>query len=150
MELGWAELGFRPAVRVVGLWACGRPELWWLASNLSWPVVKVAAAYDRPMAMEQMLRDVKGGRFGMGLKGVQVRRPDALQRLWLLVGLALYVWLAQGAAAPGQRLQRWPLRFRLVRMGRLMARQGLRQPWGSYSCRRHGYACTPSPGPAGG
>ena len=132
VDLGWVELGSRPAVRVrvVGLWARGRHEPWWLATNLSWPMAKVAAVYDRRMAIEQMLRDVKGGRFGMGLKWVQVRRPDALQRLWLLVGLALWVWLARGAAAARQRWLRWRVRFSLVRVGRLTVRQEHTQPPG--------------------
>lgn len=132
VDLGWVELGSRPAVRVrvVGVWARGRREPWWLATNLSWPVARVAAVYDRRMAIEQMLRDVKGGRFGMGLKWVQVRRPDALQRLWLLVGLALWVWLAWGAAAARQRWLRWRVRFSLVRVGRLMVHREPMQPPG--------------------
>ncbi len=130
VDLGWVELGSRSAVRVrvVGLWARGRHEPWWLATNLSWPVAKIAAAYDRRMVIEQMLRDVKGGRFGMGLKWVQVRRPDALQRLWLLVGLALWVWLAQGMAAVRERWLRWRVRFSLVRVGRLTVRHEHTQP----------------------
>ena len=126
VDLGWVELGSRPAVRVrvVGLWARGRQEPWWLATNLSWPVAKVAAVYDRRMAIEQMLRDVKGGRFGVGLRWTQVRRPDALQRLWLLVGLALWVWLASGAAASQQRWLRWRVRFSLVRIGRQLMGHG--------------------------
>ena len=132
VDLGWVELGSRPAVRVrvVGLWARGRQEPWWLATNLPWPVAKVAAVYDRRMAIEQMLRDVKGGRFGVGLKGVQVRRPDALQRLWLLVGLALWVWLARGAAAARQRWLRWRVRFSLVRVGRFTVHREQMQPPG--------------------
>lgn len=75
VALGFVALGSRPAVRVrvVGLWARGRHEPGWLATNLSWPVAKVAAVYDRRMAIEQMLRDVKSGRFGMVLRWTQVR-----------------------------------------------------------------------------
>lgn len=148
IDLGWV-LGSRPAVRVrvVGLWARGRQEPWWLTTNLSWPVAKVAAVYDRRRAIEQMLRDVKGGRFGVGLKWVQVRRPDARQRLWLLVGLALWVWLARGAAAARQRWLRWRVRFSLVRVGRLTVHREQVQPPGLLDLppprrRRHAFAWT--------
>ena len=133
VDLGWVEVGSRPAVRVrvVGVWARGRHEPWWLATNLSWPVAQVAAIYDRRMAIEQMLRDGKGGRFGVGLRWTQVRRSDALQWLWLLVGLALWVWMALGVAAVRGGWVRWRVRFSLVRIGRgLMGHGGQGEPPG--------------------
>lgn len=132
VDLGWVELGSRPAVRVrvVGLWGWGRKEPWWLATNLPWSVAEVAAVYDRRMAIEQMFRDVKGRRFGVGLRWVQVRRADALQRLWLLVGLALWVWMARGGSVVGQRWLGWRVRLSLVQLGRLTILPEQTQPLG--------------------
>jgi hypothetical protein len=48
--------------------------------------------------IEQQLRETTRSRFGLGLGWTPVRTPRALARLFRLVGLALVIWLAVGAA----------------------------------------------------
>lgn len=85
-------------VRVVGVWAVGQSEPWWLATNLDVPVIELVALYDRRMGIEQQLRDTKGCRFGVQLKWTQFRTPHYLARMTLLIGVALALWTAVGHA----------------------------------------------------
>ena len=55
-------------VRLIGVWAAGAKEVWWLATNLQNRVSKVASYYDRRMGIEEQFRDAKGQRFGMKLR----------------------------------------------------------------------------------
>ena len=100
VDLGYVTLRQDQAVevRVVGVWAVGQSEPWWLATNLDAPVIELVALYDRRMGIEQQLRDVKGCRFGVQLKWTQFRTPHYLARMILLVGVALVLWTAVGHA----------------------------------------------------
>ena len=55
-------------VRLIGVWAEGAEEVWWLATNLQHRVSKIVSSYDRPMGIEEQFRDAKGARFGVKLK----------------------------------------------------------------------------------
>ena len=87
----------------------GAQEVWWLATNLPNAVSKVVAFYDRRMGIEEQFRDAKGVRFGLKLKWTQFTRAEFIERMYLLVGLALLLWTSVGQAVeqaqPKVRLQ---------------------------------------------
>jgi hypothetical protein len=85
-------------VRVIGIWAKGQREPWWLATNLQDPLSHLASLYDRRMAIEEQIRDTKGARFGLKLVWTQIKTPQALARLTLLIGLTLLLLTAIGHA----------------------------------------------------
>jgi len=83
-------------VRVVGIWAKGQREPWWLATNLEDSLAHLAALYDRRMAIEEQIRDTKGARFGLKLVWTQIKTPQALSRFTLFIGLAIMLLTAIG------------------------------------------------------
>ncbi len=85
-------------IRVVGIWAKGHREPWWLATNRSDSLARLVAYYDRRMAIEEQIRDTKGARFGFALVWTQIKTPDALARFVLLIGLAVLLLTAVGHA----------------------------------------------------
>jgi Transposase DDE domain len=110
-------------VRVVGVWAFGQHEPWWLATELTEPLGDIVALYDRRMTIEEQFRDTKGCRFGVRLQWTQFRTPAYLARFTLLVGVALVLWTAVGQAVakatPRVRLpcKRKGPRLSLMRVG---------------------------------
>ncbi len=86
-------------VRLIGVWAAGAKEVWWLATNLENRVSKVVAYYDRRMGIEEQFRDAKGHRFGLKLRWTQFTKPEFVERMYLLVGVALLLWTSIGRAA---------------------------------------------------
>lgn len=99
-DFGWVWLRADELVRVrlIGVWAEGAKEAWWLATNLENRVSKVVAYYDRRMGIEEQFRDAKGHRFGMKLRWTQFTRPEFVERMYLLVGVALLLWTSVGRA----------------------------------------------------
>jgi hypothetical protein len=85
-------------VRLIGVWAKGAKEAWWLATDLHNRVSKVVALYDRRMSIEEQFRDAKGVRFGLKLKWTQFTKAEFVERMYLLVGLALLLWTSIGRA----------------------------------------------------
>lgn len=96
-------------VRLIGVWAKGAKEVWWLATDLTNRISKIVAYYDRRMGIEEQFRDAKGNRFGMKLKWTQFTRAEFVERMYLLVGVALLLWTSVGRAVeeeqPKVRLQ---------------------------------------------
>ena len=90
-------------VRVVGIWAKGAREPWWLATNREDSIASLAALYDRRMAIEEQIRDTKGARFGFQLVWTQIKTPQALARFTLLIGLAILLLTAIGYAISMRR-----------------------------------------------
>lgn len=90
-------------VRLIGVWAEGAKEVWWLATDLSNRVSKVVALYDRRMGIEEQFRDAKGNRFGMKLKWTQFTKSEFVERMYLLVGLALLLWTVVGQAVEDEQ-----------------------------------------------
>lgn len=93
-DFGWVRLRADEfvSVRLIGVWARGAKEAWWLATSLSNLVSKVVALYDRRMSIEEQFRDTKGVRFGIKLKWTQFQRAEFIERMYLLVGVALLLW----------------------------------------------------------
>jgi hypothetical protein len=85
-------------VRLIGVWAKGAKEAWWLATNLENAVSKVVGYYDRRMGIEEQFRDSKGCRFGLKLRWTQFTRAEFVERMYLLVGVALLLWTTVGRA----------------------------------------------------
>lgn len=97
---GFVELRQDGAVRVVliGVWAKGAKEVWWLATDLEGAVSKVVSYYDRRMSIEERFRDAKGCRFGVKLKWSLFTRAEFVERIYLPVGVALLLWTSVGRA----------------------------------------------------
>ena len=100
VDLGWVRLRQDGAVqvRVIGLWAKGQKEPWWLATNREDSLSFLASLYDRRMSIEEQIRDSKGARFGFQLIWTQIQTPEALARFALLIGLAILMLTAIGHA----------------------------------------------------
>lgn len=86
-------------VRVVGIWAKGQSEPWWLAVNFQKTPGRIAEIYDRRMSIEEAFRDSKGCRFGIKIKWTRFQTCEAINRLFLLAALALTVWTLAGLLA---------------------------------------------------
>jgi hypothetical protein len=99
-DFGWVWLRQDELVRVrlIGVWAAGAREAWWLATNLENRVSKVVSYYDRRMGVEEQFRDAKGHRFGLKLRWTQFTKPEFVERMYLLVGVALLLWTSVGRA----------------------------------------------------
>jgi len=99
-DYGFVHLRADEAVRVrlIGVWAKGAKEVWWLATDLENPVSQIVSYYDRRMGIEEQFRDAKGVRFGLKLKWTQFTRAEFLERMYLLVGVALLLWTSIGGA----------------------------------------------------
>lgn len=85
--------------RIVGMWAKGQAEPWWLATDLNEPLGQIAESYDRRMSIEEQFRDGKGCRYGVKLKWMKFKKSEHLNRLYLLLALALVIWTAAGVLA---------------------------------------------------
>ena len=83
-------------VRLIGVWASESKEIWWLATNLKASVAEIVGLYDRRMSIEEQFRDTKGVRFGVKLKWTQFEKGEYLERMYLLIGLAMLVWTSVG------------------------------------------------------
>ncbi|HWS88935.1 MAG TPA: transposase [Pyrinomonadaceae bacterium] len=134
-DFGWVWLRADELVRVrlIGVWAEGAKEAWWLATNLGNRVSKVVSYYDRRMGIEEQFRDAKGQRFGMKLRWTQFTRAEFVERIYLLVGVALLLWTVVGRAVeeaePKVRLasKTKGARLSLARIGSYYWRQLSRQ-----------------------
>lgn len=101
VDLGVVPLRLDGAVRVrvIGYWAPGAVEPWWLATSETCDARRVLKLYDRRMTVEEQFRDLKGQRFGAKLYWTQFATPEALTRFITLLAVALLIWLLNGAAA---------------------------------------------------
>jgi hypothetical protein len=121
-------------VRLIGVWAAGAKEVWWLATDLTHRVSKVVSYYDRRMGIEEQFRDAKGVRFGMKLKWTQFTKAEFVERMYLLVGVALLLWTSIGRAVEQSRPQTRLMsktkgaRLSLARIGSYYWQKMTRQP----------------------
>lgn len=101
LDLGMVPLRADGAatVRVIGYWAPGAHEPWWLATSDTCDARRVLKLYDRRMTVEELFRDAKGCRFGGKLFWTQFRDPEALAHFLALLGVALLIWILTGIAA---------------------------------------------------
>jgi len=101
LDLGLVPLRADGAVtvRVIGYWAPGAHEPWWVATSETGDARRVLKLYDRRMTVEELFRDAKGCRFGGKLFWTQFRDPEALAHFLALLGVALLIWILTGIAA---------------------------------------------------
>lgn len=100
-----AEYRSDGAVRlnVVIRWKHGLPkkrdEPWFLMTDLAGNAVELTNLYARRMSVEELFRDGKDNRYGLGLGQTQVQTPARLDRLILIVALALILLTGLGRIA---------------------------------------------------
>lgn len=75
----------------------GAKEAWWLATNLGNAVSQAVSYYDRRVGIKEQFRDAKGHRFGLKLRRTQFTRAEYVERMYLIVGVAL-LWTSVGRA----------------------------------------------------
>jgi hypothetical protein len=95
-------------------------EIWWLATHLKSPVA---------VSIEEQFRDAKGARFGVKLKWTQFEKGEYLERMYLLVDMAMLVWTSVGRFVERtkpkvrMRCRKKGARLSLVRIGILFFSQ---------------------------
>lgn len=133
----YRDFGFVPLrtdgkvrVRLIGVWAAEAKEVWFLATNLNLSVAEIVGLYDRRMSIEEQFRDTKGTHFGLKLKWTCFERAEYLERMFLLVGVAMLLWMSIGRVVeklqPKVRLKcrcRRRARLSLLRIGILFWRR---------------------------
>lgn len=91
------------SLNVVIRWKRGLPkkrdEPWFLMTNLSGNAVQLTDLYARRMAIEELFRDGKDGRYGLSLGQTQVTRVARLDRLILILALAIILLIGLGLVA---------------------------------------------------
>jgi hypothetical protein len=130
-------------VRIIGYWAPGAHEPWWLATSETCDARRVLRLYDRRMTVEELFRDSKGCRFGSKLFWTQFRDPEALAHFLALLGVALLIWILTGIAAarrdPSLRLRsrkKGPRQSYVTIGVRIIASGGSHPPWTSAALGR--------------
>jgi hypothetical protein len=93
-------------LNVVIRWKKGLPkkrdEPWFLMTDLPGNAVQLTDLYARRMAIEELFRDGKDGRYGLGLGQTQVETAGRLDRLILIVALTLILLSGLGRVARGR------------------------------------------------
>jgi hypothetical protein len=93
-------------LNVVIRWKKGLPkkrdEPWFLMTDLPGTAVQLTDLFARRMAIEELFRDGKDGRYGLGLGQTQVETAGRLDRLILIVALALILLSGLGRVARGR------------------------------------------------
>lgn len=91
------------SLNVVIRWKKGLPakrdEPWFLMTNLNGNAVELTELYARRMAVEELFRDGKDGRYGLGLGQTQVTTTARLDRLILILALAIILLIGLGRVA---------------------------------------------------
>ena len=94
------------SLNVVIRWKRGLPkkrdEPWFLMTNLAGNAVQLTDLYARRMAVEELFRDGKDGRYGLGLGQTQVTTTARLDRLILILALAILLLIGLGRLARGR------------------------------------------------
>lgn len=94
------------SLNVVIRWKRGLParrdEPWFLMTDLTGNAVRLTDLYGRRMAVEELFRDGKDGRYGLGLGQTQVTTTARLDRLILILALAIILLTGLGLVARGR------------------------------------------------
>jgi hypothetical protein len=93
-------------LNVVIRWKMGLPkhrdDAWFLMKDLSGNAVQLTDLFARRMAIEELFRDSKDGRYGLGWGRTQVETAGRLDRLILIVALALILLSGLDRVARGR------------------------------------------------
>jgi len=76
-----------------------RDECWFLMTDLSGTAHQLCRPYGRRMTIEQLFRDHKSKRNGWGLRDTQLKTPDRLDRLLLILAIAYLLLCGIGLIA---------------------------------------------------
>jgi hypothetical protein len=91
---------------VVVRWKHGLPpkrdECWFLMTDLPGTAHQLCALYGRRMTIEQLFRDGKSKRNGWSLRDTQIKTPQRLDRLLLILALAYLLLCGLGLIAKAQ------------------------------------------------
>lgn len=91
-------------LRVIGVWAYGQREPWWVATSLvEESAEEIVRLYYARMRVEELFRDEKGCRYGLALEWTHFSRPEHLERMMRIVGFALVLGNAVGHRVARQR-----------------------------------------------
>ena len=85
--------------RVVMSWGRGADEPWYLITNHTWKVWRIAAVYQKRIQEEESFRDMKSPRYGFGLRYVKLHKRERYERLMTIWALGMWIFFAQGVAA---------------------------------------------------
>jgi Transposase DDE domain len=93
-------------LNVVIRWKAGLPpkrdEPWFLMTDLPGNAVRLTNLYAKRMAVEELFRDGKDGRYGFALGQTQVTQARRIDRLILILALAIWLLTGLGRAARRQ------------------------------------------------
>jgi hypothetical protein len=93
-------------LNVVIRWKKGLPqkrdEPWFLMTNLAGSAVALSELYARRVSVEELFRDSKGSRYGLGLGQTQVTTAARVDRLILILALAIILLIGLGRLARGR------------------------------------------------
>jgi hypothetical protein len=84
-----------------------RDECWFLMTDLQATAIGLSDLYGQRMTVEELFRDGKSKRNGWSLRDTQIRRPERLDRLLLILAIAYLLLcgiglMAQKTCKPGQ------------------------------------------------
>jgi hypothetical protein len=97
---------------IVVRWKSGLPsrrdECWFLMTDLDGAALQLCQLYGRRMTIEQLFRDHKSKRNGWSLRDTQIKSPDNLDRLLLILAIAYLLLCGIGLIAQkGCRPSAW-------------------------------------------
>ncbi len=100
-DWGWVHLTQenRMLVRLVTTWNKRAAEPWYLVTNLNRIPQKITRLYLRRMWIEEMFRDLKNRKWGLGFAESELSTPEREDRRWAVLALAYMFLMAYGAAA---------------------------------------------------
>ena len=90
--------------RLITTFAKKAKEPWYLVTNLKDIPAEIVRIYQRRMWIEEMFRDFKNRRWGLGLRGVELSEPERQDRLLSVLALAYVFLCAFGAAAETENI----------------------------------------------
>lgn len=97
-----------PVAAFVSVKKKGMKDAWYLVSSRAdWTGSQIVKAYSKRFTIEEMFRDEKDPRFGMGLSQTRVRRPDRRDRMLFLGALARDLLTLLGAAGESLGMDRY-------------------------------------------
>jgi len=109
--------------RLVTTWARRAEQPWYLVTNLEQIPQKIVRLYQRRMWIEEMFRDLKNRKWGLGFAESELSTPNREERRWAVLALAYMLLMAYGAVAEEEGLASAfspnPVRDREINLARL-------------------------------
>jgi len=113
----------RVLTRLVTTWNAEAGEPWYLVTNQEGLPQKITRLYLRRMWIEEMFRDLKNRKWGLGFAESELSAPEREDCRWAVLALAYLFLMAYGAAAEEAGLAKAfspnPVREREINLARL-------------------------------